>query len=162
MGDGENIPTPEQLVSQWENITSLKGAKEYQNVNEQIGDLLAAFTKPAEASAGASAGFGCASEVFDAMPAAFVADAAAGVDVVFLYIISGEGGGEWHSVIKDQKCRVEAGIHEKPNCTLKMDSGDFRDMMNGKLPAMQAYTSGKLKIEGDIMKSQLIEKLFKF
>jgi len=33
-------------------------------------------------------------------------------------------------------------------------------MMNGKLPAMQAYTTGKLKIEGDIMKSQLIEKLF--
>jgi putative sterol carrier protein len=27
---------------------------------------------------------------------------------------------------------------------------------------MQAYTSGKLKIEGDIMKSQLIEKLFQF
>jgi putative sterol carrier protein len=26
---------------------------------------------------------------------------------------------------------------------------------------MQAYTSGKLRIEGDIMKSQLIEKLFK-
>jgi len=27
---------------------------------------------------------------------------------------------------------------------------------------MSAYTSGKLKIEGDLMKSQLIEKLFKF
>jgi len=26
---------------------------------------------------------------------------------------------------------------------------------------MQAYTSGKLKIEGDIMKSQLLGKLFK-
>jgi putative sterol carrier protein len=25
---------------------------------------------------------------------------------------------------------------------------------------MQAFTSGKLKIEGDVMKSQLIEKLF--
>jgi len=162
VGDGENIPTPEQLVSEWEKITSLKGAKEYQNVNEQIGDLLAAFTQPAEASTGVSAGLGSASEVFEAMPASFVADAAAGVDVVFQYIISGEGGGDWHSVIKDEKCRVEAGIHEKPNCTLKMDSGDFLDMMNGKLPAMQAYTSGKLKIEGDIMKSQLIEKLFKF
>jgi len=34
--------------------------------------------------------------------------------------------------------------------------------MGGKLKAMQAFTSGKLKIEGDIMKSQLIEKLFKF
>jgi len=91
-----------------------------------------------------------------------VAAAAAGVDVVFQYIISGDGGGDWHSVIKDETCVVEAGTHAKPNCILKMGSGDFLDMMNGTLPAMQAYTSGKLKIEGDIMKSQLIEKLFKF
>jgi len=27
---------------------------------------------------------------------------------------------------------------------------------------MQAYTAGKLKVEGDLMKSQLIEKLFRF
>jgi putative sterol carrier protein len=43
-----------------------------------------------------------------------------------------------------------------------MEAADFLNMMNGVLPAMQAYTSGKLKIEGDIMKSQLIEKIFKF
>ena len=34
--------------------------------------------------------------------------------------------------------------------------------MCGELNAMAAYTSGKIKIEGDLMKSQLIEKLFKF
>ena len=96
------------------------------------------------------------------MPASFVAAAAAGVDVVFQYIIAGKGGGDLHSVIKEDTCRVESGTHVKPSCTMKMDSDDFLDMMNGKLPAMQAYTSGKLKIEGDIMKSQLIEKLFKF
>ena len=62
---------------------------------------------------------------------------------------------------QDGGCRVEVGVHEKPTCTLTMDGTDFLDMMNGKLPAMQAYTSGKLKIGGDIMKSQLIEKLFK-
>jgi putative sterol carrier protein len=33
--------------------------------------------------------------------------------------------------------------------------------MRGELNAMTAYTTGKLKIEGDLMKSQLIEKLFK-
>jgi len=33
---------------------------------------------------------------------------------------------------------------------------------SGRLNAMSAFTSGKLKIEGDLMKSQLIEKLFKF
>jgi putative sterol carrier protein len=41
-----------------------------------------------------------------------------------------------------------------------MEAGDFLSMMTGKLPAMQAYTSGKLQIEGDIIKSQLIEQLF--
>ncbi len=41
-----------------------------------------------------------------------------------------------------------------------MDAAEFIKMINKELPAMQAYTSGKLKIEGDIMKSQLIEKLF--
>jgi NAD(P)-dependent dehydrogenase (short-subunit alcohol dehydrogenase family)/putative sterol carrier protein len=162
VGDGENIPTPEQLVSQWDAVSSLKGAKEYQNVNEQIGDLLAAFSQPTRGSTEAAAGFGSAAEVFDAMPASFVADAAAGVAVVFQYIISGEGGGDWYSVIHDGKCQVEAGAHEKPSCTLKMEGPDFLAMMNGQLPAMQAYTSGKLKIEGDIMKSQLIEKLFKW
>jgi putative sterol carrier protein len=43
-----------------------------------------------------------------------------------------------------------------------MADDDFLALMEGKLKAMQAYTSGKLKIEGDLMKSQLIEKLFKF
>jgi putative sterol carrier protein len=95
------------------------------------------------------------------MPGSFVKSASAGVNVVFQYIISGSGGGEWHSVIKDETCTVKTGKHEKPTCTLKMSDSDFLLLMSGKLPAMQAYTSGKLKIEGDIMKSQLIEKLFK-
>ena len=96
------------------------------------------------------------------MPGAFAADAGAGVNVVFQFNISGDNGGDWVCIIKDGSCRVEAGAHEKPSCTLKMGDADFLDLMNGKLPAMQAYTSGKLNIEGDLMKSQLIEKLFKF
>jgi putative sterol carrier protein len=43
-----------------------------------------------------------------------------------------------------------------------MDATDFLEMMSGKLPAMQAFASGKLKIGGDLMKAQLIGKLFKF
>jgi NAD(P)-dependent dehydrogenase (short-subunit alcohol dehydrogenase family)/acyl dehydratase/putative sterol carrier protein len=162
VGIGGEIPTPEQLQGQREKIISLKKGKEYQNVTEQIGDLLAAFSQPAEAAVDSGRGFASASEVFDAMPDSFVADAAAGVDVIFQYNISGESGGDWFSIIKDATCRVEAGSHKKPSCALRMGDSDFLDLMNGKLPAMQAYTSGKLQIEGDIMKSQLIEKLFKF
>ncbi|MBT8370464.1 MAG: SDR family NAD(P)-dependent oxidoreductase, partial [Deltaproteobacteria bacterium] len=162
VGDDQAVPTPEQVLSHWEQISTLTGVKEYQNVTAQIGDLMAAFEKPTAAAQDASGRFGSVAEIFDAMPEAFAADAAAGVDVVFQYRIGGAGGGDWCSAIKDNSCRVEAGLHEKPTCTLEMDAADFLDMMNGKLAAMQAYSSGKLKISGDIMKSQLIEKLFKF
>ncbi|MBL7216503.1 MAG: SCP2 sterol-binding domain-containing protein, partial [Desulfobacteraceae bacterium] len=42
-----------------------------------------------------------------------------------------------------------------------MADEDFLKMISGELNAMSAYTGGKLKIEGDLMKSQLVEKLFK-
>jgi putative sterol carrier protein len=99
--------------------------------------------------------------VFAAMPGAFNKEAAKGVAVVFQYNISGSGGGDWFCDVKDGECIVSSGVHDKPTCTLKMTDSDFLDMIGGTLPAMQAYTSGKLKIDGDVMKSQLIGKLFK-
>jgi len=57
---------------------------------------------------------------------------------------------------------VKEGPHEKPTTTVKMKDEDFVRLIQGQLNAMSAYTSGKLKVEGDLMKSQLIEKLFKF
>ena len=45
VGDGREIPTPEQILDQWEKVTRLKGVKEYWNATEQIGDVLEAFTK---------------------------------------------------------------------------------------------------------------------
>jgi putative sterol carrier protein len=57
---------------------------------------------------------------------------------------------------------VASGLHDKPTTTLKMSVEDFLSYVRGQLPAMKAYTSGKLKIEGDVMKSQLVEKLWKF
>ncbi|MEJ2023802.1 MAG: SCP2 sterol-binding domain-containing protein [Deltaproteobacteria bacterium] len=43
-----------------------------------------------------------------------------------------------------------------------MADRDFVALIRGELNAMKAFTSGKLRIEGDLMKSQLIEKLFVF
>ena len=155
------FPAPEDLAAQWDAIASLTSAKQYADVTEQIGDLLAAFNKPAEPASDAGGRFAAAVDVFNAMPDAFVAGAAVGVEVVFQYHIAGDGGGDWNCEIKEGACRVESGVHAQPGCTLKIDAENFLAMMNGKLPAMQAYTSGKLRIEGDIMKSQLIEKIFK-
>ncbi len=159
---GEGFPELEDIVDNLDKIASLKGAKEYVDLNEQIGDLMAAFTPKSEAAAGEDDPTGISvGDIFADLGNHFQPEAAAGVDVVFQYIIAGAGGGDWYTAIKDQSCAVEAGCHDKPTCTLKMDAEDFVAMMTGKLPAMQAFSSGKLVIEGDIMKSQLIEKLFK-
>ena len=166
IGDGKTPPTPEEVIAKWREVTALDGAEEIDDAMAAVQAILAAFEakkKPAKPAAGGDGGGlkGKVSAVFDQMPSAFNKDAAAGVDVVFQYVITGDGGGEYSVTIKDGTCTVTPGAHEKPTTTLKISGGDFLDLIGGKLPAMQAYTTGKLKITGDVMKSQLIEKLFK-
>lgn len=162
VGDPDSIPTAEQVAAGLDRIKSLKDGKEYGELNEQVADVINAFSRP-PAGGEQEAGTGKFTEparVFSAMPDAFKAEAAKGVDVVFQYHISGDTGGDWYCIVSDGTCTVKQGVHDKPTCTLKMEDRDFLAMINGELPAMQAYTSGRLKISGDVMKSQLIEKLF--
>ncbi|MCP4673800.1 MAG: SCP2 sterol-binding domain-containing protein, partial [Desulfobacula sp.] len=139
--------------------------KEYFQLNDQVMDLITAIDSPPRESAeddneNEALRFSTPAAVFESMQDAFNADAAAGQDVIFQYIISGEEGGNWFCIVKDSSCTIKAQQHDKPTCTLKINSKNFLAMMNGIITPMQAYSSGKLGIEGDIMKSQLIEKLF--
>jgi 3-hydroxy-3-methylglutaryl CoA synthase/NAD(P)-dependent dehydrogenase (short-subunit alcohol dehydrogenase family)/putative sterol carrier protein len=161
LGDAQNPPTPEQIHENWKKINSLEGAKEIEDGNAAIVDLISPPPDEGKKQGAAGEAGGSVQDVFDKMAGSFNADAAAGVDVVFQFNISGAGGGDWYCIVKDGGCTIDSGTHEKPICTIKMTDGDFMAMMGGKLPAMQAFTSGKLKIEGDVMKSQLLEKLFK-
>jgi NAD(P)-dependent dehydrogenase (short-subunit alcohol dehydrogenase family)/acyl dehydratase/putative sterol carrier protein len=165
VGGGDQIPTVDDVAAAMDKISALAGGKEYFQLNDQFGDVMAAFSAPA-AKVGpvgkpAAGKFDVPAAVFAAMPAAFQADRASGVEAVFQYKITGDGGGQWVCAVKGGACTVAAGTHDSPACTLEMTTPDFLAMMNGTLPAMQAYTSGKLKIGGDVMKSQLIGKLFK-
>ena len=168
VGDGTNPPTPEQIHASWGAINQLEGAREFHNATVALTPMLEGGGGGNDAGTGGrgdterGGGGLTVADVFARMPAAFRADKAAGVDVVFQYRISGPGGGEWHTVVKDGTCDVKEGVHGKPTTTISMSSEDFLSMIGGRLNAMAAFTSGKLKIEGDLMKSQLIEKLFKF
>jgi putative sterol carrier protein len=162
LGDRDHPPTPEQIYESWEKINSMDGAREFKEANSAILALITAGSTQPDAPAATAGGSSGVAALFRKMPETFKADSAVGVDVVFQFNIAGEGGGDWYCVIKDRRCTVETGVHARPVCTLKMADADFLAMMNGTLPAMQAFTSGKLKIEGDIMKSQLLQKLFNF
>ncbi len=160
LGDGVTPATPEEIHRQWEAINSIEGAKESLNATLALGDMVQAF-EPSAAEDGEPGGLTVKS-VFDRIVDAFLPEKAVGVDVVFQFRITGPGGGEWHVTIKEGACTSARGTHEKPTTTIIMGDEDFLSLIQGKLNAMVAYTTGKLKIGGDLLKSQLIEKVFKF
>ena len=158
----EKPPTPEDIRDNFDKINSMAGAKYYAELNAAIMDFL---MPPAAAGAAAPKGGGGDLDVkgiFEKMPSALNAAAAAGKDVTFQFNISGPTGGDWAVTIKDGACQVTAGTVDKPTTTIGMADTDFIDLIAGRLDGMKAFSAGKLKVGGDMMKSQLIGKLFKF
>jgi putative sterol carrier protein len=163
VGDGKTPPTPEDVMGKMAQIKSLKDAETFDSATAALGMMLEAFN-PAKAAAASDEASGPATvaDVFAKMPSAFLPDKAGGTEVTFQFNITGAGGGQWNAVIKGGVCAVTEGAHGSPTTTIIMASDDFLALIGGQLNPMKAYTSGKLKIEGDLMKSQLIEKLFAF
>ena len=102
-----------------------------------------------------------AKDIFDQMPANFNADAAKGMNAVIQFNLSGDGGGNYHTVIKDGTCAVQEGTHASPNMTMTMTAQDYIDMIMGKLNGQMAFMSGKLKIAGDMGLAMKMQTLFK-
>ncbi|MBW2351845.1 MAG: SDR family NAD(P)-dependent oxidoreductase [Deltaproteobacteria bacterium] len=162
IGEEMEIPSPEAVMAAMDRIRSIRGGEEFPNATAAFGPLLDAFSPKKKEAAPEEEGKTTVAGIFKGISGAFQADKAAGVDVVFQFDISGAGGGSWYITVKDGTCEVTKGAHEKPTTTIKMGDEDFVSLMSGRLNAMSAFTSGKLKVEGDLMKSQLIEKLFRF
>ena len=63
--------------------------------------------------------------------------------------------------IKDGKLSVEPNEYDDRQANLIITSGDYHKLINGKLNAVLAFTTGKLKIEGSVEKAQELAALFK-
>jgi putative sterol carrier protein len=99
-------------------------------------------------------------EVFDNMAARLNKDAAKGLNAVYQFDLSGDGGGKWAVLIDNQQCRVQSGVHASPNITISMAAHDYLDMVNGKLNGQMAFMTGKLKIAGDMGLALKLQSLF--
>ncbi len=160
LGDRDRPPDPEAIQAHWDRINDLEGAAEIADATTALMDLVAPPSAAGAEEPTAAEGPDVAA-VFAAMPEAFDPEAAAGVEAVFQYAISGPGGGDWQVAVSDRTCTVTPGRADAPDCTLIMAAPDFQDMIAGRLDPMQAFTTGRLRIEGDVMASQLIGKLFR-
>jgi putative sterol carrier protein len=99
-------------------------------------------------------------EIFDAMSGAFNADKAAGMNAVYQWDVTGDGGGKWNAVIADGAITVSEGENDSPNITITVAAQDWLDITNGKLDGQMAFMSGKLKVKGDMSLAMKMKTLF--
>jgi putative sterol carrier protein len=100
-------------------------------------------------------------EIFERMSATFLPEKAAGVSAVVAYHITGEGGGDYSSVVKDGVYSLEKTLRADAQATLAMAAPDWIALNEGALDPMTAFVSGKLKITGDQGLAQKFPRYFK-
>ena len=85
-------------------------------------------------------------------------DTAAKINKVYLFKLSAPDSA-WTLDLKGNA--VASGETAKPDCTLELSDADFMAMVSGKANPMKLFSSGKLKISGDLMASQKLDFLTK-
>ncbi|WP_111496069.1 MULTISPECIES: SCP2 sterol-binding domain-containing protein [Marinobacter] len=98
-------------------------------------------------------------QVFQKLEQNFNADAAAGLDLVFQFNI--EDDQNYHLIINDGTCQLQEGDHDDPSVTLIMNAETLQGIVSGETDGMQAFMSGQLRAEGDMMLATKLGELFK-
>lgn len=75
--------------------------------------------------------------------------------------ITGEQGGVFYVEVKDGKINIEPYEYTDRNCAVTMDLSNFNKLIDGKLDPVFAFTTGKLKVDGDISKALEFSNLLK-
>ena len=88
-------------------------------------------------------------EITNKMETEFNSDTAAGLDLVFQFDITDDEN--FNVTVKDGTCAVAQGNAGDPNVTLIKDKETLIGVMSGETDGRQAFMSGKLRAEGDMM-----------
>lgn len=72
-----------------------------------------------------------------------------GMNATIQFDLSGDNGGQYWLKLADGAATAGSGTVDGAKMTLKASADDFISMMNGGINPMQAFMSGKVKIQGD-------------
>ena len=98
-------------------------------------------------------------EYFNELAAKVNKDKVKGMNAVYQWDITGDNGGKWHVILKDDDVQVGGGQAENPNITLTLEVQNFMDLVTGKLNGQMAFLTGKLKIQGDMTLAMKLQSI---
>jgi uncharacterized OB-fold protein/putative sterol carrier protein len=101
-----------------------------------------------------------ARDILATVESRFRPEKAEGVTMNVGYDLTGPEGGQWTLQIKDEQCKVREGFADDLTVKLIMDAGVYTGMMIGTIDGASAFTSGQVKIEGDMMAAAATGKFF--
>ncbi len=99
-------------------------------------------------------------EYFDTLDRRFVASASKGVEAVYQFEISGDGGGTWHVSIADGAITVSEGAHDKPSTVVTARAADYVKIANGEMNGLRAVMTRKMRIAGNIVLARKMQAMF--
>ena len=87
-------------------------------------------------------------------------DKAREIGAVYLFKITGDGGGEWTVDTTANPPTCTKGDTGKAQCTIDVTHDDFKAMLADPNAGMQLYFQGKLRVSGDPMLAMKLQQLF--
>ena len=89
-------------------------------------------------------------QIFPEMVAHFNPQKAQGIEARVQFDLSGDNGGTYWLSINQGAATSGEGRIERPQMIVKAQADDYAAMANGDLNPMQAFMSGRVKIQGDM------------
>lgn len=87
---------------------------------------------------------------------------ASGMDFLAVQVnLTGDNGGVFYVEVKDGRINVEPYPYDNRSCAVTMSLADFNKLIDGKLDPIFAFTTGKLKVDGDVGKALEFSKIIK-
>jgi len=101
-------------------------------------------------------------EAFKGLERVFQSENTANVDAVVQFELTGAGGVEFFATLRNQAMKLEIGHAPSSKVKMSMPAGDFLAMLEGTLSTTDAFTSGKLKVGGNLIYAMKLATVFKF
>jgi putative sterol carrier protein len=105
---------------------------------------------------------GVLGQIFDEMARRFLPHRAEGRVAVIQYDLQLRDGSvrSWQVTVAQGSCSVVPGTRALPQVTAQMTLPKFMRMLTGTLDPMMAFMSGELKVRGDVMLAQQMQRWF--